>query len=738
MIAKIFPCLTPQADLNGELRGVRYFDIRKLTELECFRLMDVDEDDARKMCESPLLSKSARYKLAGNSIVVNCLYLIFKQIWNKQPDPSRQPSLFGDLEPEWNVPIPDTIRMVTLCSGYDSQALAMRRFVDELKANGIHADFDLSAWAEYDPESKKPLDQQPAVIAHNILFPQWKERNLGDMTKIDWQAWRKEHPEEIDLLTYSTPCFVAGTLITTERGLTPIEDISIFDKALTHTGEWKNVVTPMRRTYKGRMVHLRAMMMDSIRCTANHPFYARKMKHVGHEWKRTFLTPEWVHAEDLTKEYYLGMPINNKSELPKWEGVSLNQWGHDRKCDGISRMFPNEEFWYLMGRYVGDGWRRNDDTHKAVIICCSQRNEDSLARMLNATGLHYTRTSERTCARYTIYSKELNEFVERYGYRAYGKRIDPETLNLQRHLLKAFMVGYLDSDGCKTAEGYRITTVSRELAYGIVQAVAKVWQIPARMTFSKRPRTTTIEGRLVQQRDTYSVAWKTEKRKQDKAFVEEGFVWYPIREISAYEDECEVYNLEVDECHSYVANNAIVHNCQSISQAGKREGIAKGSGTRSAVLWYTEEAIRTLRPKFLLQENVRALCNKVNLPDFEAWQKVCKDCGYDNYWTVMNAKNYGIPQNRDRVFMLSVRKDLNLPEYEFPKPFPLESEVADVLEQDADQSYYLNPQNVIKFLQANDDEKGKGIIYLYTDHKFTDEELAEIRSNALRNEGTAD
>ena len=61
--------------------------------------------------------------------------------------------------------------------------------------------------------------------------------------------------------------------------------------------------------------------------------------------------------------------------------------------------------------------------------------------------------------------------------------------------------------------------------------------------------------------------------------------------------------------------------------------------------------------------------------------------------------------------------------------FPLESEVADVLEQDADQAYYLNPQNVIKFLQANDDEKGKGIIYLYTDHKFSDEELAEIRSS---------
>ncbi len=738
MIAKIFPHLTPQPDLDGELRGVRYFDIRKLTELECFRLMDVDEADARIMCESPLLSKSARYKLAGNSIVVNCLYLIFRNIWHKEPDPDKQPSLFGDLEPEWNVPLPDTIRLVTLCSGYDSQALAMRRLVTELQGEGIAADFDLAAWAEYDPESKKPIDQQPAVIAHNLLFPQWKERNLGDMTKIDWQAWRKEHPEEIDVLTYSTPCFVAGTLISTDQGLVPIEEITANHRAHTHTGAWKNVVTPMKRTYKGKMIHLRTMMADSIRCTANHPFYARKKTRSGHEWKRTFLAPEWVHAEDLNKEYYLGMPINDKADMPRWNGVMLNRWGHDCECNKVSHMLGNKDFWYLIGRYVGDGWRRDDYAHKAVIICCSQRNEDSLCIALNSLGLRYTKTKERTCLKCTIYSKELSEFVKRYGYRAHGKRIDQETIDLPKHLLSSFVCGLIDSDGCKTQEGYRLTTVSRELAYGLVQCIAKVFGMPARITYSERPNLTEIEGRLVHQRDTYSVAWKTYKSKQDKAFVEDEFVWYPIREITAYDDECEVYNLEVEEDHSYIANNAIVHNCQSISQAGKREGIAKGSGTRSAVLWYTEEAIRTLRPKFLLQENVRALCNKVNLPDFEAWQRVCEDCGYNNYWTVMNAKNYGIPQNRDRVFMLSVRKDLELPPYEFPKPFPLESEVADVLEQDADMSYYLNPQNVIKFLQANDDEKGKGIIYQYTDHKYTDEELAAIRSNALRNERTAD
>lgn len=734
MIAKIYPHLTPQPDLNGELRGVRYFDIRKLTELECFRLMDVDEADARIMCDSPFLSKSARYKLAGNSIVVNCLYLIFEQIYCPEVDPTKQPSLFADEEPTWRVPLPDTIRLVTLCSGYDSQALAMRRFCN----NHRGVSFDLSAWSEFDPESKRPLNEQPAVIAHNLLFPQWADRNLGDMTAINWGEWRKEHPEEIDILTYSTPCFVAGTLITTDRGLTAIEDISIIQHAHTHTGKWQEIITPMRRHYRGKMVSIRAMMMDKTVCTANHPFYVRKMTRVGHAWKRTFLAPEWVHAEDLDKTCYLGMPVNGNSTLPKWDGVSLHQWGHDRESNTLSPMFEKEEFWYVMGRYIGDGWRRDDANHKAIIIACSSRNESALLRMLNAIGFRYTKTAERTCTRYTIYGKELCEFVKRYGYRAHGKRIDAETLNLPDYLLRAFMNGYIDSDGCSTKEGFRITTVSRELAYGIVQAVAKAYHRPSRMTYSQRPKTSVIEGRLVHQRDTYSVTWKMYKGKQDKAFYEDGVIWYPIREITTYEGECEVYNMEVEEDHSYIANNAIVHNCQSISQAGKREGIKKGSGTRSAVLWSTEDAIRALRPKFLLQENVRALCNKVNMPDFEEWQKVCNDCGYDNYWTIMNAKNYGIPQNRERVFMLSVRRDLNLPAYTFPRPFPLEGEVADVLEQDADESYYLNPTNVIKFLQANQEESDKGIIYLQTDHKYTDEELAEIRSNAVRHAGEAD
>lgn len=89
------------------------------------------------------------------------------------------------------------LKVITLCSGYDSQCLALNR----LKRDYPDFDYKLVAWAEFDPESKAPLYKQPAVIAHNALFPQWENRNLGDITKVDWA-----NVPDCDLLFYSTPC----------------------------------------------------------------------------------------------------------------------------------------------------------------------------------------------------------------------------------------------------------------------------------------------------------------------------------------------------------------------------------------------------------------------------------------------------------------------------------------------------------------------------------------------------
>ena len=188
--------------------------------------------------------------------------------------------------------------------------------------------------------------------------------------------------------------------------------------------------------------------------------------------------------------------------------------------------------------------------------------------------------------------------------------------------------------------------------------------------------------------------------------------------------------------------------CQSISQAGKRDGIKKGSGTRSAVLWSTEMAVEHMRPKVLPQENVRALINSVNMPDFREWCSLLEKHGYVNFlapsfptpWGtdkrdkktvagILNAKHYGVPQNRERVYMVSIRADLlQGTQYEFPRPFALDKCIADILEENVDERFFLKPDSVIKFLTVNEATDASDIHYMVTDHKLSDEEIRKARS----------
>lgn len=141
--------------------------------------------------------------------------------------------------------------------------------------------------------------------------------------------------------------------------------------------------------------------------------------------------------------------------------------------------------------------------------------------------------------------------------------------------------------------------------------------------------------------------------------------------------------------------------CQDISQAGKQMGLKEGSDTRSALLWRVADAVEVLRPKYLLQENVAALVSEKFMPDFQKWLDKLSSLGYVSRWSRLNAKDYGVPQNRDRVFCLSMRKDVAF-DYQFPDPIPLKRKLEDVLQEEVDTRFFLKDEAVSKFLQAND------------------------------------
>lgn len=138
--------------------------------------------------------------------------------------------------------------------------------------------------------------------------------------------------------------------------------------------------------------------------------------------------------------------------------------------------------------------------------------------------------------------------------------------------------------------------------------------------------------------------------------------------------------------------------CTDISAVGKQAGIEKGSGTRSSLIWNVEDAIRALRPKWLLLENVRDLVGKKFYDNFIQWATIVNSYGYNTNWRLMDAQDYDCPQHRVRVFAISSRLDLGGMSFVFPPIMTPTIDVRDLLEVDADEKYYLNKERTDSFM----------------------------------------
>ena len=148
-------------------------------------------------------------------------------------------------------------------------------------------------------------------------------------------------------------------------------------------------------------------------------------------------------------------------------------------------------------------------------------------------------------------------------------------------------------------------------------------------------------------------------------------------------------DLEIVDTDSYCYIMTYSFPCQDLSVAGKGAGMTKGSGTRSGLLWEVERLLNEVEnlPQVLLMENVPQVHGKKNLQDFEKWIEFLKSKGYSNYWKDLNAKDFGVAQNRNRCFMVSL---LGCYDYEFPQPIPLTKRLKDYLEDTVEEKYYIN------------------------------------------------
>lgn len=590
--------------------------------------------------------------------------------------------IFSLLLPKYTIDKNKKVRLITLFSGYDSQKLAF---------NYIGVDVEHYRAIEFDKYAMQSLNE-----IHNTNF------ETKDITKVSADELGIVDTENITyLLTYSFPCFTGDSMVLTSNGYKRIDEIQIEDYVLTHKNKYQKVLNFYNNGIKS-IYQIKGMAIDEIKTTKNHKFLVRTRYRKWDNTKRTYLRlfeqPKWKEVEDISKNDYLGIAINQNSIIPIWNGINF-EWQDGRKPrhkNELNKYMDNKNFWWIVGRYIGDGWLRNQG---GIIICCDKNETNEIERKLQNL-FNYSISQERTVNKIHIPLKELGYFCEQFGKGAKNKRLTNTIIDLPIDLLESFIDGYESADGCICKEKHRISSISRELIYGIGQCIAKVYKTPYKIYSYNRGSRCYIEGRECKINKVYEIVYKKEKRKQDKAFYENGYIWYPISSIE-YIGEENVYDIEIENDHSFTVQNTIVHNCTDLSIAGKRAGMDRESGTRSGLLWEVERLLKETKekPQILIMENVPQV---LSAKGWREWNVFLENLGYSNYTQILNAKDYGIPQNRERCFMVSILGEYS---YEFPKPFKLKDRLKDFLENDVDEKYYLSEKMKSYIFSKNDKYK---------------------------------
>lgn len=560
----------------------------------------------------------------------------------------------------------------------------------------------------------------------------------GDITKID----SKDIPNH-DLLTAGFPCFAAGTLISTSSGYKKVEDIAEGDMVLTHKNRYRKVLTPMAKEKRG-IYELKVMGSPKTLVTEEHPFYVIEKNRVWNNYIRRYETyysePMWVNAEDLDKEKHL-------------IGFSVDP------TQGNPLEITLEEA-FLLGRYVADGHihdgktfgKKNSYNNKVVFSVGTEKLEEFLSEVQS---YHVGYSEDKNVCKCYIINKRIMNLCKLFGRGAENKIIHGGILSSNSDIRNAFLKGYWSGDGSFDGTVYKATTVSKELAYGIGRLVQNTYNIPYSIQFTKRPKTTVIKGRVVNQKDTWTVSYRKEATVRQSVMLYD-IVWNPIRKIEWNNSfQGHVFNMEVDGDNSYVANNMSVHNCQSFSVAGNRSGMAykctsDSCGTtqtisfqqyanrdfvcescggrieavdgRGLLFFEVARIARDKKPKVVLLENVKGLVGHDKGRTLDIIVRTMSEIGYVVDFDILNSKYFGVPQNRERIFIVAVREDIQpheewqedslkgntvvpkgkrrIAEYEdvktfnfdFPKLEKVTKRLRDILEDNVDERYYLDAE----------------------------------------------
>lgn len=499
-----------------------------------------------------------------------------------------------------------------------------------------------------EPVAFSEIDAFPSeVLAHH--FPEVP--NLGDITKIDWSIYSGA----VDIIVGGSPCFVAGTLVLTETGYRPIETVKVGDLIVTHKGRLRQV-SEIGSSVSDTLM-LKGQGSIGIECTGNHPFMAiektRRWNNDKRKYELSIGSPEWTNAEDMEGRFWLNIGEFEPMDIPLFDGFSKGERGK-----GYIEDFEfSEGFFYFVGRWLGDGWanvhkrkERVDSQMKRVYLCCSHAEGDELQHRLESIGLHFSRGTERTTERFTFSSTQLFDWITgNFGVHATGKNMPAWCFGMKREYRQSLLDGYLDADGTSFENGYKSSTIDRALALGM-KTLAATLGITTSVVRTENHRTCVIEGREVNEHANYC---QTYYRSTRSPFFSDGGWYGKVRSVSSCRNNQIVYNLEVEDDHTYTADGIVCHNCQSFSVAGKREGLSGESG----LMFEYIRAVSEIRPRYFVWENVPGALSSEGGAAFGQLLREMDDLGYGLAWRVLDAQFFGVAQRRRRVFLVGCLGD---------------------------------------------------------------------------------
>lgn len=401
-------------------------------------------------------------------------------------------------------------------------------------------------------------------VARALEIPLSEVGAICDLAEKDREKAAKLYPElmeYVDIVEGTVvsvgvhPCLLAGSKVLTIDGYKNIEDITEDDYVFTHNNRYKKVNSVMRSKKNG-WCKVKAIGAMDINCTTNHPILVRKrLSKRIYKLESSFSEPEWVNAGDIKPGDAIAIPKNTNSIIPKIDGCDLP--------------FESESFWWICGRYLGDGYtvdiKRGENWIQKSIYICHGRNDDSahlIYEKLDECGVEYTIKHGRTAEEITFKASSRDKwgmFLRKFGKHAHNKCIPNEVLDLPTNLLASFIEGYLSADGSNYKNCTEFCSTSIGIALGMSMCINKVYDVHCTYKY-RSARDSVIEGRTVHCKESYHVAF-TKNPSNKFYFSDNKYIWSFVRKVDYFDEEIDTYNLSVFDDNSYTVNNVAVHNC---------------------------------------------------------------------------------------------------------------------------------------------------------------------------------